>query len=209
LGKSGNFVYKNRRKLGLLVPSRKEWQRKFAVERGVATPKAWGVKNPSTPEEYQSWAWFVESKQWIKEANKLSWKNHPIVFSEYGRKAAQKLYERKKHEPQFVIKRAMRNAVWRALRSIGKTKTKRTRDYFGCSEEELAKHIEKQFRNGMSWQNRSQWHVDHIIPLSAFNLCDERQMLMANHFTNLQPLWAKENLMKRDKILSSHQLALL
>jgi hypothetical protein len=55
----------------------------------------------------------------------------------------------------------------------------------------------------MNWDNygRKGWHIDHIIPLSNFNLQDREQFLKANHFTNLQPLWAEENLQKSDKII--------
>jgi hypothetical protein len=54
----------------------------------------------------------------------------------------------------------------------------------------------------MSWGNYGQWHIDHIIPLSSFNLLEEQQFKIACHYTNLQPLWAKENLSKGNKIIS-------
>ena len=72
----------------------------------------------------------------------------------------------------------------------------------GCTLDELKKHIEKQFKKGMSWDNwtTNGWHVDHIIPLISFDLTDRKQFLKAVHFTNLQPLWAEENLSKGCKI---------
>lgn len=71
----------------------------------------------------------------------------------------------------------------------------------GYSFEELKSHLERQFLPGMSWENRSEWHIDHIIPLSAFNIngCDDH-FLRAWSLPNLRPLWAKENLKKSKKI---------
>jgi hypothetical protein len=73
----------------------------------------------------------------------------------------------------------------------------------GCSLEELKKHIESKWQSGMSWENygTNGWHIDHIIPLVSFNLADREQFLRACHYTNLQPLWAEENLSKGGKIL--------
>jgi hypothetical protein len=63
----------------------------------------------------------------------------------------------------------------------------------GCSITQLREHIEKQFTDGMSWDNYGKWHVDHIVPCSAFDLFDASQQQACFHFTNLQPLWAKDN----------------
>ena len=52
----------------------------------------------------------------------------------------------------------------------------------------------------MSWSNRGEWHIDHIIPCSSFNLLDEKEQEKCFHYTNLQPLWAAENLSKSNKI---------
>lgn len=64
---------------------------------------------------------------------------------------------------------------------------------------ELIVHLESKFRPGMTWENRGKkgWHIDHIKPLSAFDLTDPGQVSDACHYTNLQPLWWKENLDKR------------
>jgi len=70
----------------------------------------------------------------------------------------------------------------------------------GCSISELKIYLEFKFQVGMSWENHSQtgWHIDHIKPLSHFDLSDRDQFLQACHYTNLQPLWAKDNLTKSD-----------
>lgn len=66
----------------------------------------------------------------------------------------------------------------------------------GCSVKELRAHLEKQFSPGMTWENYGKWHVDHKRPCASFNLHDESQRFQCFNFSNLQPLWAKDNLKK-------------
>jgi hypothetical protein len=73
----------------------------------------------------------------------------------------------------------------------------------GCSIEELKIYLESKFQEGMSWDNWSLkgWHIDHIKPLASFDLTDRNQLIQAYYYTNLQPLWAKDNMAKSDKII--------
>lgn len=75
-------------------------------------------------------------------------------------------------------------------------------DAIGCSVDELKRHLEQQFVSGMSWENKGRfgWHVDHIIPLSMFDLTNDYQFKIANHYTNLRPLWWRDNLKKSNFI---------
>lgn len=70
----------------------------------------------------------------------------------------------------------------------------------GCSVSELRAYFESKFRPGMSWENHGKWHIDHIKPLSKFDLTDRQQFLAACHYTNLQPLWAMENIIKNNRV---------
>ena len=72
----------------------------------------------------------------------------------------------------------------------------------GCSIEELKIYIESKFQEGMSWNNHSKhgWHIDHVVPLSHFDLANPSELKKACHYTNLQPLWAFDNLSKGDKV---------
>ena len=73
----------------------------------------------------------------------------------------------------------------------------------GCTIDELKTYLESKFQPGMTWDNWTTdgWHIDHIKPLSSFDLTDRKQLLEACHYTNLQPLWAKDNIIKSDKLV--------
>jgi hypothetical protein len=82
-------------------------------------------------------------------------------------------------------------------------KTKKTLELLGCSWQEARDHIQSQFKEGMTWENHGfyGWHIDHIIPCSSFDLTDLEQQKKCFHYTNLQPLWWKDNISKGSKIL--------
>ena len=78
-----------------------------------------------------------------------------------------------------------------------------TLELIGCDRETFISYIEKQFTEGMTWENYGLkgWHVDHIVPLSSFDLTIESEVKKACHYTNLQPLWWKDNLEKGNKVI--------
>ena len=95
----------------------------------------------------------------------------------------------------------LRGRVNIALRRHNAFKWKSTAKLIGCSVKYLMKHLEKQFKPGMSWENREKWHVDHIIPCISFDLSKLEQQKKCFHYTNLQPLWPTENYRKGTKII--------
>lgn len=74
----------------------------------------------------------------------------------------------------------------------------------GCTVDELRLHIESQFLDGMSWENRDLWHVDHIIPQSFGE--NEKEIMMLNHYSNLKPMWIRDNILKSDSIDENNEL---
>lgn len=99
---------------------------------------------------------------------------------------------------QFQISVTYRNRVREVLR--GEYKSARTLELLGCSFEESRRHIEKQFRPGMTWENYGPvWHIDHVRPCASFDLSDPVQQRECFHYSNLQPLFAQENREKSDK----------
>lgn len=107
--------------------------------------------------------------------------------------------ERYDKDIQFRISTTLRSRLRRAIKDEFKIGSA-IKD-LGCSIIELKSYLESKFLSGMSWDNYGLegWHIDHVKPLSAFDLSDRKQMLEACHYTNLQPLWAKDNLSKSDK----------
>lgn len=108
---------------------------------------------------------------------------------------------RRKHDPLFRIKQSLRKRLHDALK--GKNKSASTLTLLGCSIEEFKKHLEKQFTKDMSWDNYGYygWHIDHIKPCDSFDLTIEEEQRKCFHYSNMQPLWAKDNLSKSNKII--------
>jgi hypothetical protein len=97
----------------------------------------------------------------------------------------------------YALKMRVQSLVNQSLRIKSISKKSRTMQIIGCSLDELKLHIEKQFCDGMTWDNRNKWHIDHIVPLATATT--EQDVISLNHFSNLRPLWAKDNLAKGAK----------
>jgi len=111
---------------------------------------------------------------------------------------------RKQKDPIYKLAKHLRSRLWDLLRRQRNIKeTSGALKLLGCSVEELWNHLEKQFKPGMTKHNHGLWHIDHIKPCISFNLTDEKQKKECFHYTNLQPLWAKENLIKGSKKINN------
>ena len=106
-------------------------------------------------------------------------------------------YQRKKNDPIFALSKRLRQRIYHIVN--GNNKSKSTLEVLGCSYEEFKIHIENQFTEGMSWDRLNEIHIDHIIPISSAETLEDVYRL--NHYTNLQPLWARDNIQKYNKIL--------
>lgn len=137
--------------------------------------------------------------------------------SEAGRQAQKRAYiksiesgyskeyskRRWNEDPIYKITKLLRGRV-RATVTKG-CKSAHTLDLLGCTIEELRQHLESQFEPGMSWENLGSWHIDHIVPCSYFDLSDPEQQKICFNFRNLQPLWAKDNIIKSNKLPENYQ----
>lgn len=121
----------------------------------------------------------------------------------YRRENSEKLNEyqtkRYKNDENFRIRTLLRSRIRNSLKSQSAKKSKRTSELVGCSIDELWKHLEKQFKDGMTRQNLGKWHIDHIKPCSLFDLTDSEQQKECHNYKNLQPLWAIDNIKKGNK----------
>lgn len=102
-------------------------------------------------------------------------------------------------EPIEKFKRYIRTRIYNCLRY--KNKTKHTVDYLGCSSDEYFKWIFNYNNNCILENHGKEWHIDHVIPISKFDLSDENEQLIAFNWRNTMPLTARENLSKNNKIL--------
>lgn len=108
--------------------------------------------------------------------------------------------ERWKTDELFSMKIRIRNLVRNSFRKSGVYKpSEGTEKILGCSFNELKSHLESKFVDGMNWENRGEWHIDHIIPLSSANTKEE--LIGLSHYSNLQPLWAEDNMKKGNKYI--------
>ena len=92
----------------------------------------------------------------------------------------------------------LRARMHQALQAQNSYKNSKARELIGCSYQELKQHLQSLFVEGMSWDNFGEWHIDHIRPCASFDLTDPEQQKECFHYTNLQPLWAADNLAKSD-----------
>lgn len=133
--------------------------------------------------------YYLNNKEKLNKYNREYSKSHRLELNDYAK-------NKKKTDLNFKLSMILRNRTRNFLKSKGLKKTVKFQEYIGCSLDELKKHLEKQFQIGMSWDNYSYkgWHVDHIIPLSSAK--SEEELYKLCHYTNLQPLWAKDNFKK-------------
>jgi hypothetical protein len=104
-----------------------------------------------------------------------------------------------KIESQMLIEK-IRSLIYKSIKRGGWIKNSRTHQILGCSFKEFKIYIENKFTEGMNWQNRGEWHFDHIYPLSLAK--NEKHLIELNHYTNFQPLWAKDNLKKGNRVIN-------
>lgn len=171
--------------------------------------KEWRKSNPQASAE-NSRQYYLTNKEKIK-ARSIAWssanrekKNAANLAWNKANKeksrAHQRDYEKKKRDadPVYAMRERIQCSIRNSLIKGGFTKISRTGVYLGCTFEMFKVHLEKQFLKGMTWENRREWHIDHITPTSSAKTVGE--MAALHHFTNLRPMWAAANQSKGDKI---------
>lgn len=108
---------------------------------------------------------------------------------------------RQKTDIQYRLSRVLGLSLWRTIKYRGKVKkNNKTLELIGVKNiNELMVHLENKFKPGMNWQNYGQWHIDHIRPVSSFDLSKKSEQFKCFNYQNLQPLWAIENIKKGNK----------
>jgi hypothetical protein len=151
--------------------------------------------------------YFKNNKQWkkrnpskIKKYSRKSNLKRKEYFKNYRIKNRNKrtLYHRylQKTNLNYKIGQRLRHRLGSAIKSQKTIKSNKTMNLLGCDMVHFKSYIEKQFKNGMTWDNYGEWHLDHIKACSTFDLSKEDQQKQCFHYTNMQPLWASENFHK-------------
>ena len=140
--------------------------------------------------------WKENNSERAKQIYKLWIKNNPEKKNFNQRKNRK---SRRNRDPMFKVLQNLRTRIHTVLTAKHIVKEVTTKKLTGCTLEYLKNYLEKKFKDGMSWDNYGQWHIDHIRPCASFNLLDPIEQKICFHYTNLQPLWAEENLKKSNK----------
>lgn len=180
----------------------------------VIQRKTYYVKNKSSYQERHKRYWSDEEKRKHKlEISRQSYIKHRDKVRARHRKNGQRpeVKERlkEKHKiltatnPQYVIKRRLRFRLRHIIRALGsdKYKTKSSMELLGCELPFFKKYIESKFKDGMCWERLSEIHLDHIKPCSRFDLTKEEEQKVCFHYTNIQPLWWRDNLSKGNRYI--------
>jgi hypothetical protein len=169
----------------------KSYQARLARERRAVLK----IENPEMIKARDARTW----AQRDKEASQEYMRKWRADNADHIREADREHQKRERAENiNAHLSQNLRNRLNRAIKRNSAAGSA-VRD-LGCSIEQLKIHLEAQFAPGMSWDNWGEWHIDHIKPLSAFDLTDRAQFLAACNYSNLQPLWEAENLRKSNKV---------
>lgn len=142
------------------------------------------------------------NKEKLKEyrkANKDKLKEYSKEWRKSNREKINKYHkERRLSYPLYKMACNLRTRTYQAFKNKGYSKNTKTQEMLGVDWEIAKMHIERQFTEGMSWDNYGEWHIDHIIPLASENTQERLKQLC--HYTNLQPMWAIDNVIKSSSI---------
>jgi hypothetical protein len=161
----------------------KEYRRQYYLknkERTLAVNKLWSKNNIEKKRSIWRTYYYKNSKK--LNQNKIKYRNE--VYAK---------------DPYFRLYTCIRTRINKVIKN--NIKCKSTIDLLGIDIKGLWKHLKSKFKPGMTKENHGLWHIDHIIPCASFDLTKKKQQVKCFHYTNLQPLWAYQNLSKGAKVL--------
>ena len=119
-----------------------------------------------------------------------------LSSDEYKEKRNKRSKERYKNDERYKLEILLRCQFRQALALQSEAKRNSVIELLGCSVNQLVDYISLKFKEGMSWDNHGEWHIDHIRPCASFDLSIIKEQKICFHYTNLQPLWKEDNLKK-------------
>jgi hypothetical protein len=173
--------------------------RRFIGGRDVALKKYESKPETKKRKSENHKKWSEKNKEYLTEYHK-QWREKNIdKHREYKRK-----YERnrKTNDPLYKLISNFRTAIYQVLKENRVDKNKSYFDVLQYTPEQLISHLEKQFTSEMTWDNYGQWHVDHILPITSFNIIEmgDDEFMKCWGLNNLQPMWGVENIKKSNKL---------
>ena len=138
--------------------------------------------------------WWVTPTQYEKAMSRIRKRDRTI---EATRQRKDYKRERRAVDPYFKLRGDISALISRTCSNHGYIKKSKALDILGCSHVEFMDHIECQFEECMFFDNHGEWELDHILPVSAAST--EEEVILLNHYTNFQPMWATENKSKQNK----------
>lgn len=147
----------------------------------------------------QSVAWRTEWRGAVQFDDCAHWHRHPAKKRYLFSKAKRNMYKNNIH---YKVSHSFRRRVREALIAQRAGKFRSSSEMLGCTWQFLVAYLESKFKPGMTWENYGPyWHIDHKIPCAAFDLTKAEDQKKCFHWTNLQPLTAVENFLKRDRVI--------
>jgi|688.fasta_scaffold317982_2 hypothetical protein len=172
--------------------------------------REWRQNNPKQDKKIHD-KWKKDNIEKVRKNSLKYYHRHKEERNKYSKQYRQKHKDRIRiKNREYTIKKyysdinfrltvLLRGRLWKAIARNSKQSSSLT--LLGCTIDELKIHLEKQFTKKMTWKNYGKWHIDHIKPCCSFDLTDFEQQKLCFHYTNLQPLWAKDNIRKNGKVI--------
>ena len=176
--------------------------RRFIGGREVAMKKYESKPETKDRKKRNYHVWYNENKDYRK-----------VYLKEYREKNTEKIkktkrdYERnrKASDPLYKLISNFRTAIYQVLKESNVDKNKHYFDILQYTPESLIKHLESQFENNMNWDNYGEWHVDHKLPITSFNIEEmgDEEFMRCWSLDNLQPMWGTDNIRKYNKVIGT------
>lgn len=176
--------------------------RRFIGGREIALKKHESKPETKERKKKNHKKWAEQNKEHLKE-----------YLKEYREKNTEKIkktkrdYERnrKASDPIYKLISNFRTAIYQVLKESNVEKNKHYFEILQYTPESLIKHLESQFKNNMNWDNYGEWHVDHKLPITSFNIQEmgDEEFMRCWSLENLQPMWGTDNISKSNKIIGT------
>jgi len=163
------------------------------IKKLAKQQKTWRKQNPAKVKKLLK-KWRENHKEKIQKYREDNKEYFRIYRKLNNKSILNYFHKRYNSDINFRLKNVLRSRLYQAL--SGNRKNSKMIELLNCSIEKLKNHLQSQFVKGMTWDNYGKWHIDHIKPCAKFDLSKAEEQQKCFHYTNLQPLWAIDNIKK-------------